>query len=339
MATKNRRKNIVIEKLISQPENFNFFQAVRLLQYHVNSFQKKPVGYHYLPYQESLKFKTTHSFAFLPSAIKKIKVDKKENFFVLHASFLGLTGASGVLPEHYTETLLKRLHFKDSSLQDFFDIFNHRIISFYYRAWEKHHFYVSPSVNEKSSSFLPKVLSSLIGLGLSPLKNRLSISDEVLFYYSGLLMQHQRSRIGLQTMLSDYFSLPVLVQSFQGEWVNLPKDSYSYLSCFDTYNCLGQNVVLGRRIWSLQKRIRIQIGPLNYQIFYSLLPISHMLKPLCELVRHYLGVELDFDVQLLLKSDEVPRCQLQYQKSCHLGWTTWLYRENRNKNGAIVLNV
>ena len=61
-------------------------------------------------------------------------------------TFLGLTGPSGVLPRHYTELLL-RLD-KDAkgagkdALRDWLDLFNHRFISLFYRAWEKYRFYI-----------------------------------------------------------------------------------------------------------------------------------------------------------------------------------------------------
>ena len=48
-----------------------------------------------------------------------------------------------MLPYCYTELILERLREKDTSFASFLDIFNHRMISLFYRAWEKYRFPVT----------------------------------------------------------------------------------------------------------------------------------------------------------------------------------------------------
>ena len=61
----------------------------------------------------------------------------------MKVNFMGLSSPQGVLPTPYTELIIERTQKKDNALRDFLDLFNHRLISFFYRAWEKHHFFVS----------------------------------------------------------------------------------------------------------------------------------------------------------------------------------------------------
>src|SRR5262249_27570262 len=97
-------------------------------------------------------------------------------------NFLGLTGPSGVLPRCYTERLLiQDRDFRGPerySLRAWFDLFNHRMISLFYRAWEKYRFHLfhergDPGRGEPDTFTL--ALFSFIGLGMKPLRNRLLV--------------------------------------------------------------------------------------------------------------------------------------------------------------------
>ena len=47
---------------------------------------------------------------------------------------------------------------------------------------------------------------------------------------------------------------------------------------------------------------------------------------LCHLVRLYVGLVLDFDVQLVLRASDVPECRLAPDAvpGPYLGWNTWV---------------
>ena len=144
-------------------------------------------------------------------------------------TFLGLTGPSGVLPRHYTELLLQRIREKDFSLRDFLDLFNHRLISLFYRAWEK---YRLPIGYERSQLDDPdeqpdpvtRGLYCLVGLGTAGLRGRLDVDDEAFLYYSGHFAHFPRSASALECLLADYLEMPVRVQQCQGQWLALEPD-------------------------------------------------------------------------------------------------------------------
>ena len=54
-------------------------------------------------------------------------------------NFLGLTGPQGVLPLDYSLYAAGRERAGDHALKDFIGLFEHRIISLFYRAWAKSH--------------------------------------------------------------------------------------------------------------------------------------------------------------------------------------------------------
>ena len=63
-------------------------------------------------------------------------------------------------------------------------------------------------------------------------------------------------------------------------------------------------------------------GPLNLDQFERVLPGGESLRRLVALVRNYIGDQLNWDVNLVLKKQEVP--DLRLGQSGYLGWTSWL---------------
>ncbi len=293
----------------------------------------------------------------------------------MEVAFFGLTGPSGVLPRHYTEMLLGFENKPGSInnperyvLRSWLDLFNHRLLTLFYRAWEKYRFAMaferavwiqeararSGPVSEASElDAFTGVLFSLIGLGTPALRRRLyvgtgqetrpaegeevlcRIDDLALLYYSGLLAQRPRTAVGLEILLSDYFGLPLRVQQFTGQWLRLDPDSYSYLTPEEANNGVGLNLVVGEKVWDVQGKLRIRVGPLTLAQFQELLPDRSPVPQrktfflLCQLIRLYLGVNFDFDVQLVLRQEEVPGLSLSGDSSCgsRLGWDSWTRNE------------
>jgi type VI secretion system protein ImpH len=257
-------------------------------------------------------------------------------------TFLALAGNNGVLPAHYTQLLLDRAREKDFGLRDFLDLFNHRLIAQFYKAWEKSRFYVRYDLHRRSglegTDPFSQVLSALVGLGIEEvpsvskerparsagLRNRQSLPDELFLYYAGHFSHRPRSAIGLEQMIADWFQVPVAVRQFQGQWMLLRPADRTRLAPGGN-NQLGVTAVAGNRVWGIENKIRIRLGALPYSVFEEFLPgrLSHV--ALGQLVRSYVGPALDFDLQLVLGYKTVPKCELRRTDGMNLGWNTWLF--------------
>jgi type VI secretion system protein ImpH len=347
----------VEERLFEEPYTFDFFQAVRILERLAP--ERKPVGRGGPPLAEVVRFRAHLSLTFPPSAIYDLQGPSESlPLPAMVVSFMGLTGPSGVMPRHYTELLLKLARDakgpEKNSLRDWFDLFNHRAISLFYRAWEKYRFYIAYERGEykRGDQLDPftRCLFSFIGLGEVPLRNRLrivtgkpddeqtpqrtlaQINDLALLHYSGFLSHRPRCALNLEAMLEDYFQLPIRIQQFQGQWLVLDPSNRSRMGGEDGNNQLGINLVAGERVWDVQSKIRVCMGPLHYFQFTRFLPDYSPVKErkgfflLVHLVRLYVGPELDFDVQLVLKKEDVPECELTVIGGVgpQLGWNTWI---------------
>lgn len=328
MAPEGRRTNPSLnEQLFQEGYRFRFFQAVRLLQQEQDA--RRPAGRTARLGDEAVRFRAHQSLSFPPSEIFDVReAETPGRPSDMTVAFMGLTGPQGVLPRYYTELILDRIREKDYTLRDFLDLLNHRLITLFYRAWEKHRIVVGCERAELRGTPDPfaEDLFALMGMGTSGLRNQLLIPERGLLQYTGLLVSHRRSADALRQCLADYFEVDVHVEQFIGAWYEVAKQDWSRLSSTDGQNRLGATSLLGTKVWDQQARFRVRLGPLDYETYHRLLPSGTAYPVLVQWTKWFAGPESDFDLNLVLKAEEVPPCRLTtgatYQPQ--LGWTTWL---------------
>jgi type VI secretion system protein ImpH len=315
----------VEDHLRAHPAEFAFFQAIRLLQRMIDP--ERPIGAFHNPRQEPVRLAAHASLSFPPSEIQRLE-ERDSEPLKMTVNFFGLHGPLGALPTRYTEAVLDRLYARDTTLRDFLDLFNHRMISLLYRAWEKYRFPVQYERNTGRDPFTGYMLD-LIGLGTEGLRNRQAVPDQVLICYEGLLAQYPRSALAFRQMLSHYFEVPVEVIPFAGTWRPLEPDSRTCLNDGRSRSeQLGVGFVLGDEIWDQQSVVRVRLGPMTFGKYQEFLPDGSAFEPLKALARFFCGDDLDVEVQLVLKREEAPRCVLGVEETAarpRLGWFSWMF--------------
>lgn len=301
------------------PYTFGFFTALR----HVEClFKANPrLGQSQRPADDVLRLGQEPSLAFAPSTLAAFQPATAQYPARLQVNFFGLMGPHGPLPLHLTEYARQRLrHANDPTFACFLDLFHHRMLSFYYRAWAN----AQPTVNldrpEKDRFAL--YLGALCGLGQTALRQRDALPDAAKLYYAGRLSPHVRNAAGLQAVLSDFFRMPVVIEQFVGEWLRLAPEQRWYLGIINESGVLGVSAVTGATVWGCQHKFRLVFGPLTLRQYRYLLPRAEGLQRLVAWVRNYVGDELGWDVRLILKQEQVPALRLGGAEQ--LGWTTWL---------------
>jgi type VI secretion system protein ImpH len=237
---------------------------------------------------------------------------------------MGLTGPLGVLPYDYTLLVAERERARDHALGDFLDIFHHRIISLFYRAWLKNR--PTVSYEKGSEDRLSQHLLHLMGQGMEAGDRALPPLQRTLLFYVGLLAPQARSAVALERMLEDVFDVPVEVEQFVGGWYPLPESDQCAVGEDVEYSTqLGLGVVAGDEVWDQQTRVRIRLGPLPADKYAEFLPTGSAHALLRWLVRHFSHDAFHFDVQLVLDRDAVGGCVLgDPDKRQPLGWSTWV---------------
>ena len=240
---------------------------------------------------------------------------------------MGLTGPSGVLPTPYTELFIdRRYQFRDRTGHAFLDQFTHRAVSLFYLAWRKHRFYLPYEAGNPDG--FSRNLLDLVGVGLRHLQQRLAASgkgipDRFLIHSAGLLTQKPIPAVNIAALARGFFAVDARVESFVGQWMNLPPHEQSAL---DGRPCLlGQNTFVGERLWDRQNKIRLMLGPLKHAQFAEFLPGQPGLLALRELVQFCVGLTLDCDVTLILERNEIPAPVLGAAPTQpRLGYSMWL---------------
>jgi type VI secretion system protein ImpH len=308
-----------IERLALDPAAYDFYVALRRFDSISDSAPR--IGAADRPSDEPIRLGQKPSLSFEPRLVTAYEAAEADSPARLMVGFLGLWGPSGPMPTHLTEYARERMrNFGDAALARFADIFHHRMLSLFYRAWAQ----TQPTVqsDRPQSDAFTRYVGAFCGLGLDTSRGRTTVSDAVILHYAGRMAAGPRNADGLTAILADHFGLPVRIQEFVGEWMTLPHESTWCLGVSRDTGRLGQTTVVGRRVWSRAHRFRIFIGPLDTTAAAQMLPGSPGMADLATLVRHYTNDEWAWDVVLRLKASSMPETRLN--GGARLGWSTRL---------------
>jgi type VI secretion system protein ImpH len=326
-------KPTLIDRLISEPSLFSFFQAVHLLE------KSQPdavgVGHHGPPSAEAVRLGVSPELGFPKSDLAGAKVFETDGrpIYALTANFLGLHGSTSPLPGFYAEEVLFDQD-ADGVLGAFLDIFHHRLLSLFYRCWIRfrHHFLFKADGADDFS----RAMFCLIGLGHRDLQEGAGFPAVRALRYAGTITQKPHSAAALRCMLQDFFGgVPVRIIQAMGRWLAVKPEQRSRIG---VANCrLGENTALGERIYDRQSKFRVVIGPIDFESYNKFLPGGEYNVALRKLIKMF-GVDiLDFDTELILSSEQTSRLGLNLTGQLRLGWTTGFYSKEKTRQDVSVV--
>jgi predicted component of type VI protein secretion system len=145
-------------------------------------------------------------------------------------------------------------------------------------------------------------------------------------------------------VLSGALGHKVSVKQFQGEWLPIAPSDRTFLPSLNgnggQFNQLGEDAVIGEATWDVQSTVVLQIGPLKYPVFRSLLPDGDQARGFADLAGFALGADMAFQIDVSLSPEEVPALRVggneQAATASRLGWNTWLgSSEPRRRPGEV----
>lgn len=293
------------EALRDRPFDFEFFEAMRRLEC---AYPEHPrLGHSTKPAEDPVRLAHAATLEFPARSIERFEPAADGSPGRLHGLFLGLFGPNGPLPLHLTEHAVDRQrNAKDPTLVAFADIFHHRMLSLFYRAWAD----AQPTVqfDRPEQDRFRTYVGALIGMATPQLEGRDALPDQYKRFFAGRLVAQARNAEGLKGFLEHYFGVAVQVIEFVVGWMQLPADAH--LRMGGGMASMGRNAMLGAQVRGAQQRFRLRIGPLGLNEFNRFLPGGDALGELVAAVKLYVGAEKGWDVQLVLKKEDVPTTQL-----------------------------
>jgi len=311
--------------LAGAPYRYDFYQTLR--QFECLHGEKPRWGRALRPVDEPVRLGQHPDLAFAPAPLASFEPGHGGRTPRLQVRLFGLLGPNGPLPLHMTEFARERLrHAGDPTLSRFLDLFHHRFLALFYRAWAQ----AQPHVNRDrpEDDRFASYIGAFIGAAPEAFRHRDTVPDVAKLFHVATLMRPVRNAEGLASILEHFFRVTARTQEFVGHWMAL---SASDRTCLGRVGAaMGSGAVLGRRVWDRQHKFRIRLGPLALDEYERFLPGGPFLRKLVDWVRLYFSFELEWDVCLVLKRDEVPPLTLGDGR--RLGWTTWLGRRDATKD-------
>jgi type VI secretion system protein ImpH len=319
-----------LQRIMAEPWRYEFFPALRWIE---SQHPDKPrFGTARRPADEPVRLGQSTDMSFAPSSLHALTPATATSKARIEVRFFGLFGPNGPLPHHLTEYARQRLlNHGDATFARFADMFHHRMLLLFYRAWAQ----AQPTVglDRPNDDRFAALVGSLVGIGSPELTGRDAVHDHVKLHFSGIFSNQVRNSDGLANVLTGFLSRPVRIEQFVGSWLELSSSERTRISGAaarrkNAGSALGAGAVLGQMVWDRQHKFRVHVGPLDHDVFESLLPEGKALPAVIALVGQYVGEEFAWDFRLGLKPDQVKPSRLG--RHSRLGWTSWLGMKNRS---------
>ncbi|MEF7614141.1 type VI secretion system baseplate subunit TssG [Aquincola sp. MAHUQ-54] len=319
----------LLAALAAEPWRYDFFHALRLIE---AAHPAQPrLGTARRPQDEPVRLGQSPDLSFAPATLHAVLPRSAHRPPRIDVRFLGLFGPNGPLPLHLTEYAREReLHHGDETFTRFADLFHHRLLLLFYRAWAQAQ--PAVSLDRPGDDRFAALVGSLIGIGSPALQRRDAVHDHVKLHFAGVFTRQSRSAEGLAALLGGMLGRTVQVEQFAGAWLPLQAGERTRIGRLrggrrNLGARLGAGAVLGATVWDRQHHFVLHIGPLDHTAFAALLPGGQVLPALVALVKQYVGEEFGWSMRLALQAQDIRPARLG--RHGRLGWDCWLRQPGR----------
>lgn len=313
--------------LAERPWEYNFLQVCRWVEAKTGRLPR--IGEELHPQNELLRLGQTPATTFAPREIDTARLERGR--LHIRQFGLGLYGSSGPLPLYLTEEIHERqLQIHDNTLADFLDMFHHRWLSLFYRAWAQSQ--SAAGLDRHDDERFSVYVASLLGHHPASSSQAESthhpdftnredrVPTHARLAAAGHLVRHSRNPAGLVATLESYFGMTFRLEEYGLQWLRLEQEDRVQLGL--GLHLLGQDAALGGHVPDRQSTAILHVEPPDFTAYERLLPGGDWHGRLRHWIRCFTGLELHWELRLTLPAHAAPPCKLG--KSAKLGRTAWL---------------
>jgi type VI secretion system protein ImpH len=304
-----------LRNLEDEPWRFDYFAVLRHLER--TAVDKPRIGESAARRDELVQLGQDPFMDFPASNIARV-VQADNRPLQVFVKYLGLLGPQGALPLATTEEAYHYVLAQDDAFPRFLDVFNHRFIQLFFRAWANSRPIVQHD-RPAEDRFVAYVGSS-IGIGSAPYENLDSVPDGAKLGYAGILGAQAKSASRLASAICGLFNVTAEIDEFVGSRLVIEAAEWTILGA--RHNALGDDTLLGRTVFSVQDKIRVRIFTRSLAQYVRFLPTGDLCERLADLVFFYNGEQLDWDAELAIPAGAAAPIRLG--AFGQLGWTTWM---------------
>jgi type VI secretion system protein ImpH len=315
----------LIPALLEQPQGFDLFQAISLLERAGMADGHAAIGADHGT--EAVRLSSHVSLDFDASDVRDARRSAVTGEpYTLSTPVLSLLGQAGPMPAAFTEMVIARNAVRDFATAEFLDIFHHRLLSLFYLGRKRHR----PSVGGDANT-----------ASVGSATRRLCGSTEQVprdagrwLRHAGLLAGAPRSTASLCTLLADRFQIAFRAEQFVGRWLALESDDLTLLGDTARAPVLGQTALLGRQAWDQSAAIRLHARDLPLPRVMQLLPGGEQHEAFKAAVRDFMPSALSVEVWLTPAAETVTAASFRPTGRPRLGWNAWVSERSTRDTAA-----
>ena len=288
------------EQLQPEISRTNFYRFCQLLER--SQPDQPPLGSSWQIGLDPVRFRPHPGMGFPAGEFKRLELaEEPGNPATARVTFMGLYGVESPLPTAYVDDITQRREGYEA-VSDFLDIFNHRLITQYYRIWRKYSWPAAFEAGGKDK--ISQYLLSLAGLGLKGCAENIATPISRFLALPGMMRLPGRTSEGITTIVH------LLAPDTRAQIV--PHDParialrQSLTMSTSSPVSLRNRPVMGSHAVDVNHQIQLRLTTDNPEEAMNWLPGESLHDDLLALLRVYLGAKLDVRITLSLDRDLLP---------------------------------